>query len=132
MSAPGAGRVQSDDDPVVPCITCGKPCRGGTCSACFEPPGRVCSCNREPLPGEPHSPACVYANAEGRVQACNECGAEAWYEVRYTDGSHASPVCRRHLARVVRTVLDVEGYAAEVVGLSAPARVQSSEDRDTP
>jgi hypothetical protein len=29
-------------------------------------------------------------------------------------------------------VLDVEGYAAEVVGLSAPARVQSSEDRDTP
>jgi hypothetical protein len=36
-----SGRVQSDDDPVVPCITCGKPCRGGTCSACFEPPGRV-------------------------------------------------------------------------------------------
>jgi hypothetical protein len=34
-----------------------------------EAPGRAysCKCSRYPLPGEPHSPVCVYANRAGRT-----------------------------------------------------------------
>jgi hypothetical protein len=55
-----------------------------------------------------------WRDRQERLRERLACRIAPWLD---SDGSHGSPVCARHLARVVREVVDNEGFAAEVVGL---------------